>query len=196
VIRVAAAVLALAACAAPARAAGPDDDGAGFMGMYASLCMNHFTDLDDFRAKLLRDQVPRLPPADAQLFLDPKVEGNAWPVPYRGRMGNFVLALADHKNLCIVNARRTNAAEVERKFVALVQDAPAPLVARRGEVVERDQPTAGKRHAKAGAAGRTRTVVYTWEKPGSPRKIQFTLTTSTSSRAPLQAVGTVATVAP
>jgi hypothetical protein len=43
--------------------------------------------------------------------------------------------------------------------------------------------------------GKTRTVVYTWAKPGARRKIQFTLRTDASPGAPLQAVGTVATVA-
>jgi hypothetical protein len=169
----------LAIASASVHAAGPDDDGVGFMGMYVSLCMKHFTDLDAFHAKLLRDQVPKLPPQDAQLFTG-KVEGDAWPVPYKGQMGNFVLAIAAKKNLCMVHARRTNAAEVEKKFIAMVQDAPKPLVVRRGKPVVK---------------GRTRTVVYTWTKPGARRKMQFTLRTDASPKAPLQAVGTVATVA-
>jgi hypothetical protein len=172
------ALIALSA-ATHAHAAGPDDDGVGFMGMYASLCMKHFTDLDAFHAKLLRDQVPKLPPQDAQLFTG-RIEGDAWPVPYKGQMGNFVLAIAAKKNLCVVHARRTNVAEVEKKFAAMVQDAPRPLVVRRG---------------KPAVKGKTRTVVYTWAKPGARRKIQFTLRTDASPGAPLHAVGTVATVA-
>lgn len=176
--RVVAALIA-AGVVAHAQAAGPDDDGVGFMGMYVSLCMKHFTDLDAFQAKLLRDRVPQLPPRDAQLFTG-KVEGDAWPVPYQGQMGNFVLAIAAKKNLCMVHARRTNAAEVEKKFVAMVGDAPKPLVVKRGKPVVK---------------GRARTVVYTWTKPGARRRMQFTLRTDTSPKAPLQAVGTVAVVA-
>ncbi|KGF82774.1 hypothetical protein IA69_05770 [Massilia sp. JS1662] len=174
---VAALILAFASVAV--HAAGPDDDGVGFTGMYVSLCMKHFTDLDAFHAKLLRDQVPKLPPHDARLFTG-KVEGEAWPVPYKGQMGNFVLAIAAKKNLCMVHARRTNPAEVEKKFIAMVSEAPKPLVVKRGKPVVK---------------GRTRTVVYTWAKPGARRKMQFTLRTDASPNAPLQAVGTVATVA-
>ena len=173
------AALAALGIAVHAQAAGPDDDGVGFTGMYVSLCMKHFTDLDAFHAKLLRDQVPKLPPQDARLFTG-KVEGEAWPVPYKGQMGNFVLAIAQKKNLCMVHARRANAAEVEKKFIAMVREAPKPLVVKRGKPVVK---------------GRTRTVVYTWAKPGARRKMQFTLRTDASPRAPLQAVGTVATVA-
>jgi hypothetical protein len=176
--RVAAALIAVGV-AAHAHAAGPDDDGVGFMGMYVSLCMKHFTDLDAFHAKLLHDHVPKLPPDGAKLFTG-KVGGDAWPVPYKGQMGNFVLAIGANDNVCIVHARRTNAAEVERKFIAMVRDAPKGFVAR---------------HGKPAVSGKTRTVVYTWAKPGARRKIQFTLSTTASPRAPLQAVGTVATVA-
>lgn len=178
-MRRAAACVLTVALAAPAHAAGPDDDGVGFMGMYVSLCMKHFTDLDAFHAKLLRDQVPKLPPQDAQLFTG-KVDGDAWPVPYKGQMGNFVLAIAAKKNLCVVHARRTNAAEVEKKFAAMVKEAPKPLVVKRG---------------KPALQGKARTVVYTWAKPGARRKIQFTLRTDPSPGAQLQAIGTVATVA-
>jgi hypothetical protein len=174
-----AAALVLLAAAWNAHAAGPDDDGLGFVGMYVSLCMNHFTDLDAFHAKLLRDKVPQLPPEGARLFTG-AIGGDAWPVPYKGQMGNFVLAIAAKKNACMVHARRTNAAEVERRFIALVKEAPKPLVVRRG---------------KPAVDGRTRTVVYTWTRPGARRRIQFTLSTTASAQAPLQAVGTVATVA-
>lgn len=167
------------AVATPAHAAGPDDDGVGFMGMYVNLCMKHFTDLDAFHAKLLHDRVPKLPPQDARLFTG-TVDGDAWPVPYKGQMGNFVLAIGAKKNLCVVHARRTNAAEVEKKFSAMVKEAPKPLVVKRG---------------KPALQGRTRTVVYTWAKPGARRKIQFTLRTNASPKAQLQAIGTVATVA-
>jgi hypothetical protein len=175
--RIAAALIAIAA--ANAAAAGPDDDGVGFMGMYVSLCMQHFTDLDAFHAKLLRDQVPKLPPDGAQLFTG-KAGGDAWPVPYKGQMGNFVLSIAARKNLCMVHARRTNTVEVERRFIAMVKEAPKGLVAR---------------HGKPTVNGRTRTIVYTWAKPGARRKIQFVLTTASSPRAQLAAIGTVATVA-
>jgi hypothetical protein len=175
--RIAAVAIALASL--PAHAAGPDDDGVGFMGMYVSLCMKHFADLDAFHAKLLHDQVPKLPPDGARLFTG-KVDGDAWPVPYKGQMGNFVLSIGAKNNVCIVHARRTNAAEAQRRFIAMVKDAPEGLVARRG---------------KPAVDGKTRTVVYTWAKPGARRKIQFTLSTTASSKAPLQAVGTVATVA-
>jgi hypothetical protein len=162
--------------------AGPSAE--GFLNLYVELCVRHFGDLEDFRARLLRDKVPKLPAEDARLFLS-GMAGDAWPVPYKGKMGNFVLALPAGKNLCLLHAHRANAAAVEKGFLDIVADAPKPMVAKRGP--SRDALSADKI--------KTRTVSSTWAPPGARRKMEFMLTTTASARAELQAMGSVAMVA-
>jgi hypothetical protein len=170
---------------APKVAAVPADENAdGFLNLYVELCVRHFGDLEEFRARLLNDKVPKLPAEDAQLFLS-GMEGDAWPVPYKGEMGNYVLALPAGKNLCLLHARRANAAAVEKGFLDIVADAPSPMVARRGP--DREELT--------GAKIRTRTVSSTWAPPDARRKMEFMLTTTASSKAELQALGSVAMIA-
>jgi hypothetical protein len=169
----------------PSVAAVPADENAdGFLNLYVELCVRHFGDLEDFRARLLHDKVPKLPAEDAQLFLS-GMEGDAWPVPYKGEMGNYVLALPAGKNLCLLHARRANAAAVEKGFLDIVADAPAPMVARRGP--DREELTPSKI--------RTRTVSSTWAPPEARRKMEFMLTTTASSKAELQVLGSVAMIA-
>jgi hypothetical protein len=170
---------------APKVAAVPADENAdGFLNLYVELCVRHFGDLEEFRARLLNDKVPKLPAEDAQLFLS-GMEGDAWPVPYKGEMGNYVLALPAGKNLCLLHARRANAAAVEKGFLDIVADAPSPMVARRGP--DREELT--------GAKIRTRTVSSTWAPPDARRKMEFMLTTTASNKAELQALGSVAMIA-
>lgn len=168
----------------PAVAAVADEKADGFLNLYVELCVRHFGDLEEFRARLLHDKVPKLPAQDAQLFLS-GMEGDAWPVPYKGEMGNYVLALPAGKNLCLLHARRANAAAVEKGFLDIVADAPSPMVARRGP--NREELTTAKI--------RTRTVSSTWAPPEARRKMEFMLTTTASSKAELQALGSVAMVA-
>jgi hypothetical protein len=162
--------------------AGPSAE--GFLNLYVELCVRHFGDLEEFRARLLRDRVPKLPAEDARLFLS-GMAGDAWPVPYKGKMGNFVLALPAGKNLCLLHARRANAAAVEKGFLDIVADAPKPMVAKRGP----------SRDALSAEKIKTRTVSSTWAPPGARRKMEFMLTTTASARAELQAMGSVAMVA-
>jgi hypothetical protein len=169
----------------PAVAAVPADENAeGFLNLYVELCVRHFGDLEEFRARLLRDKVPKLPAEDAQLFLS-GMEGDAWPVPYKGEMGNYVLALPAGRNLCLLHARRANAAAVEKGFLDIVADAPSPMVARRGP----------RREELTEAKIRTRTVSSTWAPPDARRKMEFMLTTTASDQAELQVLGSVAMVA-
>jgi hypothetical protein len=160
-----------------------DENTEGFLNLYVELCVRHFGDLEDFRARLLHDKVTKLSDEDAKLFLS-GMTGDAWPVPYKGKMGNYVLALPAGKNLCLLHARRANAAAVERGFVDIVADAPAPMVAQRGPT--RDELTAS--HIK------TRTVSSVWAPPGAARRMEFMLTTTASKEAALQALGSVAMI--
>lgn len=166
------------------KAAGADEGADGFLNLYVELCVRHFGDLDDFRARLLRDKVPKLPAEDAKLFLA-GMDGDAWPVPYKGKLGNYVLALPAGKNLCLLHAHRANAAAIEKGFLDIVADAPKPMVAKRGP--SRDELSADKI--------KMRTVSSTWAPPGARRKMEFMLTTTASPKAELQALGSVAMIA-
>jgi hypothetical protein len=168
----------------PVAALPADENADGFLNLYVELCVRHFGDLEEFRARLLQDKVPKVPAEDAQLFLS-GMEGDAWPVPYKGEMGNYVLALPAGKNLCLLHARRANAAAVEKGFLDIVADAPSPMVARRGPA--REQVTEAKL--------RTRTVSSTWAPPDARRKMEFMLTTTASDKAELQVLGSVAMIA-
>jgi hypothetical protein len=161
-----------------------DERADGFLNLYVEICVRHFGDLEDFRARLLRDKVPRLPAKDAKLFLS-GMEGDAWPVPYKGKMGNYVLALPAGKNLCLLHAHRADVGAVEKGFLDIVAEAPKPMVATRGPA--REELSIDKI--------RMRTVSSTWAPPGARRKMEFMLTTTRSDKAELQALGSVAMIA-
>jgi hypothetical protein len=160
-----------------------EDNAEGFMTLYVGLCMNHLQDLESLRATLLREKAPKLPAESAAHFLA-GMPGDAWPVPYKGKLGNYVMALPAGKNVCLLHARRAEAASVERAFAKVVEKAPAPLVAKRGKSEERTNE----------ASGKSRTLSATWGKPGAPRQMQFIVTTSASDKAGRQAMGSVALV--
>jgi hypothetical protein len=168
---------------APAAAVPADENAEGFLNLYVELCVRHFGELEEFRSRLLKDKVPKLPAEDAKLFLS-GMEGDAWPVPYKGKMGNYVLALPAGKNLCLLHAHRANAAVVEKGFVNIVADAPEPMVAKRGP--SRDELSVDKI--------KMRTVSSIWAPPGARRKMEFMLTTTASPKAELQALGSVAMI--
>jgi hypothetical protein len=166
------------------KSAGVDESTEGFLNLYVEICVRHFGDLEDFRARLLREKVPKLAPEHAKLFLS-GMAGDSWPVPYKGKMGNFVLALPAGKNLCLLHAHRANAAAVEKGFLGIVADAPKPMVAKLGPV--REELSLDKL--------KMRTVSSTWSPPGARRKMEFMLTTTASPKAELQALGSVAIIA-
>ena len=185
---------ALAASQAPAQplpkslsrraASNTDPKGEGFLNLYVELCVKRIGEIDAFHDKLLREKVPRLQPDRARMFLA-GMAGDAWPVPYKGKMGNFVLVLPAQKNVCMLYALRTDTAAVEQGFADMVAKAPEPMIARRGP----------ETHALTASNGATRTVSTSWAPPGSERKMQFMLTTAAAPDAQLQALGSVAIVA-
>lgn len=164
-------------------AANPDPHGEGFLNLYVELCVKRIGEIDAFRDKLLREKVPKLQPDSAKLFLS-GMEGDAWPVPYQGKMGNFVLVLPEKKNLCMLYARRTDTAAVEQGFAEMVAKPPEPMIATRGP----------QDHSVTRTNGDTRTVSTSWAPPGSARKMQFMLTTTSAPGAQVQAFGSVAIV--
>lgn len=154
-----------------------------FTHLYANLCMKNLNDLEALRNSLIGKGLPKLPPQQAALFLHGN-DGDAWPVPFEGTMGNFVVGLFSGKSLCVVFARRATQADVERQFVQLVETAPSPLVS------EVKQDT----FADTGPNGRIHTISYTWSLPQTHRKMLFTLTTANSADAQLQAMASAAII--
>jgi hypothetical protein len=150
-----------------------------FVKNYSGLCMKHVNDLEALRTQLLASQLPKFAPEQARQFLHGR-EGDAWPVPYQGKMGNIVLALP--AGFCSVYMRRANAADIEHAFIGLVGKVPAPLVAEKRE----------DRWADTAANGRTHTISYSWSVPQASRKMTFTLTTASAENAALQVLATSA----
>lgn len=167
----------------PKLAPNPDPNGDGFLNLYVELCVKRIGEIDAFHDKLLREKVPKLQPDSAGMFLS-GMAGDAWPVPYQGKMGNFVLVLPKQKNLCMLYARRTDTTAVEQGFADMVAKPPEPMVASRG-------PQA---HAVTAGQGETHTVSTSWAPPGSERRMQFMLTTTSDPNAQVQAFGSVAIV--
>jgi len=183
-----AAVIALGLAASAQAASTPasralEPNAEGFLTLYIGLCMKHLDDLEALRANLVRENAPKLPPESAAHFLG-GMPGDAWPVPYKGQLGNYVMALPAGKNICTLHARHADPASVERAFLKVVSDAPKPLVVKRGKSEERD----------GGASGKLRTVSTTWSQPGAARQMQFMVTTASSDKAGRQAMASVAVV--
>lgn len=154
-----------------------EDPADAFAKIYASLCLQHITNLDRLRGKL--KDMPKLTPEQSTHFLAGK-QGEAWPIS--DNTGTFVLALPSNKNICAVYARRADASKAERLFVALVGHSPAPMVSR----LVRDE------RAHTPANGPTHTVSYEWSLPNAARKMLFSITTATSDDAQLQVLGSAA----
>lgn len=146
--------------------------------IYQSMCMKYLNNMDDLRSKL--KDIPKLPPEKASGFLQ-GMPGSAWPVP--DKYGLFVLVLHESKNLCLVYGRRANADIVERKFVEIFNQAPAPLISSR--IKDERIETKGN--------GPVHTFSYSWATPKAQRKMLFTLSTATSPDAQLQATLSAAT---
>jgi hypothetical protein len=79
----------------------------GFASLYLNLCMRNLPNLDRLRAELIDKKLPTLPPERAAAFLNGRA-GDAWPVPYEGQLGNYVLVLLSHQSLCEIYARRVD----------------------------------------------------------------------------------------
>lgn len=166
---------------ASSRAEGSDPKAEFFAKLYASMCMKNLNNLEALRNQLIKNNLPKLPPEKAALFLNGS-DGDAWPVPNQGDIGNFVLALPAGKNICIVFARRASQMDVERLFLDIASKAPAPLSG--AKTIDKKADTAPN--------GETHTVAYSWSMPQASRKMMFTLTTAASDGALLQAMASAA----
>jgi hypothetical protein len=148
-----------------------DPDGEGFLKLYTDLCVKRIDDLGAFRRKLLRTRVPKLQPERARQYLA-GLDGDAWPVSYKGKTGNFVLVLAEDNDQCMLYARRTDRVAVEQGFT--------DLVAR----------TRMAAHTTARTKGDALTLSAT-VRPRGEHAMRFALTTQSAPDAKLRAVGSV-----
>jgi hypothetical protein len=168
----------------PLLASAQSDDSAEFFShVYWSLCKANAGNPDLLRENLKAKGLPELPPEKARLFTK-DADGDAWPIPHNGAIGNFVLALPSGKKMCAVYARRADAHTLEILFSQFGETAPAPSVSDRQKDV----------YADTGPNGKTHTISYIWSTPGNPEKLLFMLTTSESPSAQLQALGTVSVI--
>lgn len=145
--------------------------------VYLSFCMKHFDDYGALRRELIAQQLPRLPPQQARHFL-PEQGGDAWPVPYQGQFGQYVLALAAGDRLCAVMARRSDAAATRQWFAELAAQAPAPLQATRLEPQQVRTPLNGE----------ALTQSWQWATEHAPRRLLLMLTTAEDPEAAIQAM--------
>jgi hypothetical protein len=152
-----------------------DPDGEGFLQLYADLCVKRIDKLDAFRSKLLRTGVPKLQPGRARLYLSALAggDGDAWPVSYKGKTGNFVLVLSDDDKQCMLYARRTDRVAVEQGFT---------------DMVARTRTAA---RTTARSKGETLTLSATWTPHGASHRLRFALTTLGAPDAKLRAFGSV-----
>jgi hypothetical protein len=149
--------------------------------VYMSFCLKHFDDYAALRADLIDQRLPKLPPQQAAHFLQGQ-EGDAWPVPYEGQFGQFVLALPAGDNRCAVMARRADPAKTEGWFRALAQTAPEPLVV---------QPVSD-RSVRTPLSGQARQQSWTWSAAGAEQRLELTLTTAAAVDASIQVVASLA----
>lgn len=150
-----------------------------FSRIYATFCMKHLSDL-----KKLTDQMafsPHLPQEKAAQFLQGN-PGSAWTVPEQS--GTFVLAIRSDKPICMVYGMKADNEAVEKSFASMVKAAPSPMVTKQ---VQDEQ--LNTRHGPA------HTVSYEWTMTKQPRKMLFSLTTTASDTAPLQALASAALIA-
>ena len=162
-----------------AYASDAENQASSFANIYTTTCLKHLTNLDVLRSKL--KNAPKLPPEKAAYFLSGNA-GDAWPVP--DKFGTFVLALPSNKNICMVYARKADAATAEKLFTSLVAQAPSPLTSKQAINQTRQTTANGLAHK----------LSYEWSVPNAKNKMLFTITTSNYDAAQLQVLGSAAMV--
>lgn len=149
-----------------------------FTNLYNNTCIQYLADLDKLREKL--KDLPTLPAEKAALFLA-KEKGTAWIVPHQPEP--FIIVLMDNRDYCAAFAHRADAAQVEKRYLDVVNHAPKEftVVKNKDEVETVD-------------GSESHTLSYQWQLPNNPRKPTFMLTTSNDSEAGLQAYIIIAVV--
>lgn len=140
-----------------------------------SLCMTHAMDFKPLREKLKK--VPMLESDKAQMLIGQAVD--AWQVP--DKQGQFVLALAKDKDLCMVFALKADTERVKTLFSQVAGQPTPPFI-----VTQREGQSGPSRLAN----GR-QLLAYQWSLPDQPRKLLFMLSTAPASSQSVAAQATV-----
>ncbi len=154
-----------------------DERAAFLQKVYLSFCMKHFDDYGALRNELIAQQLPKLPPQQARHFLQERA-GDAWPIPYQGQFGQYVLVLPEGNNLCAVMARRSDAAATRQWFTELAANAPTPLLTTKLSEQATQTPLSGD----------ALTQSWQWATEHAPRRLLLTLTTAKNPEAAIQAM--------
>lgn len=153
------------------------DEKAGFLQkIYLSFCVKHLENYGTLRAQLEQQELPKLPPEQARAFLHNK-PGDAWPIPFKGQFGFFVMALPEGDQECRVMARAGDAAANRRWFARMAEQAPAPL---QPSMLADDQ----LEYPLSGPSGR---LSWQWATEHAQRSLVLTLITAQEPEAPIQA---------
>ena len=165
-----------------APAAAHADERADFLQKaYLSFCVKHLDNYAGLRQQLIEQQLPKLPPQQAGHFLQQQA-GDAWPLPYQGQFGHFVLVLPEGDLACSVMARSGDSTEIRRWFVSLAEQAPAPLLATALDDASVDTPLSGPASQ----------LSWQWATEHAPRRLVLSLTTAEKPDAPIQAKASLA----
>lgn len=143
----------------------PENRLRGFVGLYASACVQHLTKPNFLREKLTHNA--RLTQAQSRDILL-GLAGDAWVVP--GDSGFFLLGLASETPLCVLTRSGEDLESTRQAFERFASSAPAPLIARRRQ----NQPIASMPEAKV--------LTYTWGLPDTPWVYVLKLVMESSDR--------------
>ncbi len=145
---------------------------------YLLLCASKITVLDTVRKKFA--DFPKFPPKKAKYF-DLGGNANAFPVPTK--KGHFVVSIAREKNLCGVFGRRGDAELARKSFIDFFEKPQPPLLTElKEDTIEQKNGYTVKR------------IAYVWSIKGAKRKMVFMLSTSNSTKAPMQLFATAAII--
>lgn len=161
----------------------PDSRSLDFAKNFSDHCLSHKDTMQAWRNQLNR-RLRKLPPVQASAFLGGQA-GDAWYVPSIENEGNMVLSIGADKDLCAVFARRSVLKDTEDLFRLLVSVAPPPYVSElTGDIWTGE------------GQDRRHTFSFVWSEPKGGRRFLFTLTTSESDIASIQALASVTVLPP
>jgi hypothetical protein len=158
--------------------AAPEATPDAFMAVFTTTCMKYYDSSDKLRAAMKASGTAALT-GDAAAFFLSRRPGTAWGVSAQER--RYIVALRDD-GICTVFAQQADVDAVRQGFTRLVSKASPPLEARSLP----GGPSGG---------GVVQTTTYAWSRPADETQLVFTLTTSTSPAAPVQAMASVALTA-
>jgi hypothetical protein len=148
-----------------------------FVVLFSITCMKYYNSADQLRAAMKASGSAEMTGDAAAFFLNGKI-GSAWRVPVEGKP--YIVTLRQD-GICTVFAQKADIEAVRKDFTRLVSRATPPVEAR----------------SLPGGPGGTvvQTITYAWARPTDDVQLVFTLTTSTSPSAPVEAMATVALTA-